>query len=377
MKNIIFLCLSSLFLVTLFSCNKDTETPIVPIRDYAVQYATDKDSIEIYLKNNYLTTTTTNGYPDVEIAKIPTGGTQTSVWNNITYPLQSVTVTNDARASYYVDGKSTDVVQYKMYYMVINQGAGQTPVSTDSTYTSYKGWTLNNKVFDSNNVPIWSTYPQLSISETTLISGYRQILSKIKTAAAVNTGTDGAISYSNMGSIVVFVPSALGYYNLARTGINAYSCTVFRIRLHTLRKRDHDGDTVASFNEDVNNDGDFFNDDTDGDNIPNFLDLDDDGDSFLTKNELRNQKRIADPFNPAAKILKLFGYFPFDGAATDNPATLDIDERQGIPQKFTGAPYTISIDGKSTTFNAFQQTDFTDVARVRRHLDKTAFPPFE
>lgn len=364
-------------LLFLVSCQEDVPTPIVPARDYAVQYATDKDSIEIYLKNNYLTATSTNGYPDIEIKKIPTAGGQTSVWDNTIYPLQSVTVTNDTRASYFVDGKSTDPVEYKLYYLVLNQGGGQVPVSTDSTYTSYKGWTLNNKVFDSNNTPIWSTYPQLTISETTLISGYRQILSKIKTASAISVGTDGAISYSDLGSIVVFIPSALGYFDLARTGINAYSCTVFRIRLHTLRKRDHDGDTVKSFNEDMNADGNFFNDDTDADNIPNFLDLDDDGDNFLTKNELRIQKRIQDPSNAGSSILKLYGYYPFDGATEDNQATLDINEKQGIPRKFTGAAFTISINGKLTTFNAAQPTDFTDAARLRRHTDKTAFPPFE
>ena len=36
---------------------------------------------------------------------------------------------------------------------------------------------------------------------------------------------------------------------------------------------------------DRNNDNNYFNDDSDGDFLPDFLDLDDDGDGLLTKNE--------------------------------------------------------------------------------------------
>ena len=378
MKKIFFYPSITLFVIaSLYSCQK-TETPVsTPPREFATQYAADKDSIENYLRTNYLITTAANGLVDIETAKISSATTQVSIWNNTTYPLQSITVTNDNRISLFVNGQSTDPVQYKLYYLVINQGGGQNPRSIDSTFTSYKGWTLNNKIFDQSNQPIWSTYPGLSVAETTLISGYRQIVSKIKTAASVTVGSDGAVNYSNVGSIVVFIPSGLGYFNISRTGINAYSCIVFRIRLHTLRERDHDNDMIRSFNEDINNDNDFFNDDTDADNVPNFIDPDDDGDNFLTRNELRNQKRIPDPLNPGKMILKYYGYFPFAGAATDNPATLDIDERQGIPRRFTGATYNVDIDGKNNAFNTPQQSDFTDPARLRRHLDKTTFPPFE
>ncbi len=270
---------------SLFSCQKSSSDEAVPLRDYAVQYAADKDSIENYLKKNYLTPVFVDDYNDIEVKKIPVGGTQTSIWDNTTYPLQSITVTNDNRKSYFVDGKSTDVVSYKLYYLVIKPGGGFTPNPSDSTYTTYKGWTLNNKSFDSNNTPIWSTYPSLSREEEARISGYRQILSKIKTAASVTVSPDGTINFNDTGIVVVFVPSGLGYFNVPRASIPSYSCTVFRIRLHTLRKRDHDRDGIMSFNEDINNDGDYFNDDTDGDNIPDFLDIDDDGDAYLTKVE--------------------------------------------------------------------------------------------
>ena len=350
MNKFTFYFLSLFAVVSIFSCVKTDEPEVVPPREFAVQYASDKDSIENYLKKNYLTAVNVNGFPDIEVTKIPVNGTQTPIWSNTTYPLQSVTVTNDSRLSFFVNGKSTDVVAYKLYYLVINQGGGKSPIVTDSTFTSYKGWTLDNKIFDSNNSPIWSTYPALSQAEVSLISGYRQIVPKIKTAQSTTVGPDGTISYNNPGIVVVFIPSALGYYNLARTGIPSYSCIVFRIRLHTLRQRDHDGDKILSFNEDLNTDGDFFNDDTDADNIPNFLDIDDDGDLFFTKAEIRKA---------GTGIQGLATFYPFDPIADDPSTTVNESEPKGIPAKDVG-----------------NTSDGTTPTRLRRHLDKTAIPPF-
>ena len=48
---------------------------------------------------------------------------------------------------------------------------------------------------------------------------------------------------------------------------------------------DYDLDSVPTLDEDLNNDGNFANDDTDADGIPNFVDNDDDGDMILTSVE--------------------------------------------------------------------------------------------
>ncbi len=48
---------------------------------------------------------------------------------------------------------------------------------------------------------------------------------------------------------------------------------------------DYDLDNIPSLNEDLNGNGNFGDDDTDGDNIPDFLDEDDDGDYVLTNVE--------------------------------------------------------------------------------------------
>ena len=43
-------------LIGFVSCNKDDDNDVtpVPLRDYAVQYKADNDSIEKYLKSNYI-----------------------------------------------------------------------------------------------------------------------------------------------------------------------------------------------------------------------------------------------------------------------------------------------------------------------------------
>ncbi len=336
--------------VSLFSCTKDSTTSIIPPRDYATQYGADLDSIEVYLKNHYLTQVVVDGQPDVIFTKIPSGTTdKVSIWDNTEIPLQNKIIYSDNRTSHFVNGVVSDTQAYKMYYLIVNPGGGTKPTTIDSTYTSYKGWTLDDNEFDSSNTPFWSTYPGLTINETSLISGYRQFLPELKTATGVATDGSGTVTYQNSGVGVVFIPSGLGYYNLTRTSIPSYSPLVFRIRLHTLRERDHDRDGILSKYEDVNGDGNYYNDDTDGDNTPDYLDVDDDGDSYLTKYEIRYTDAVGG-----------FHYYPFNGAGADDLLTIYVDESRGIPSRTGTAPNYIY--------------DYTSPNRLRVHLDKTAHP---
>lgn len=74
---------------------------------------------------------------------------------------------------------------------------------------------------------------------------------------------------------------------------------------------DYDLDSVPTLAEDLNNDGNFANDDTDADGIPNFVDNDDDGDMILTSVEY--------VFPPST-----------DGTSTNSSNSLDTDG-DGIP----------------------------------------------
>ncbi len=65
---------------------------VEPLRDYAVQYATDNTTIEEYLKTYYITVVNNPGLSDdqdVTFTKIPDGGTQKSIWDQTDYQLKS------------------------------------------------------------------------------------------------------------------------------------------------------------------------------------------------------------------------------------------------------------------------------------------------
>ena len=62
--------------------------------------------------------------------------------------------------------------------------------------------------------------------------------------------------------------------------------SITQVDLRTINcQNDYDLDSVPTIDEDLNNDGNFANDDTDNDGIPNFIDNDDDGDMVLTSVE--------------------------------------------------------------------------------------------
>ena len=286
---IALLALSNAFI----SCKDDEPTEEYSVRDRAEVYGEDKTEIEAYLKAVYIKSIADN---DIVLDSIKTGTPQVSVWDQTTYPLQSFTVKNDSRNSYKTDGRIDDNVDYKLYYLVLNEGGGSTPATIDSTFVTYKGWNLKNKVFDQNFDGLWFTFPDGASS----ISGFRQILQKVKTAASSTQNADGSISYVNYGRVVVFIPSGLAYFNTSTSNIDAYAPIAFNINLLKLKERDHDYDRIPSKYEDLNNDKDYFNDDTDGDGTPDFLDYDDDNDGFYTKREIR----IADT-NP-------YQYYLFD-----------------------------------------------------------------
>ncbi|MFY0484125.1 hypothetical protein ACI6PS_16140, partial [Flavobacterium sp. PLA-1-15] len=147
--------------VVLFSCNKDdNNSTTIPPRDFAEQYVVDIDSIEGYLKTHHLVKVENNGLTDVVINLIPEGNPEglISIWDNTEFPLQSKMVKNDTRTSNMVDGKSLDPVEYKMYYLMLSEGVHERATTVDSTFVTYRGWTLDNSQFDIRNSPTWFTF---------------------------------------------------------------------------------------------------------------------------------------------------------------------------------------------------------------------------
>ena len=299
MNRIKFLLLTIVSSTIFFSCKKDDDSSVItPPRDRATQYSTDITSIEDYLKTHYLTVVNdANGNPVPTVTKILSGGTETSVWDQTEYPLAYETFRNDTRI--YTQDNAVlgsvidDPVEYKVYYLKIREGVGESPTRVDSTFTSYRGTLLDGTQFDVRPNPTW-------FAQELVVAGWRNILTKFKTGSSTEDPSNpGNVVYSDHGVVMAFIPSGLGYFNSPPSGsvIPAYAPLVFVINLHGLKYRDTDNDGILSKDEDINGNGNLYDDDTDGDGVPNFLDLDDDGDGVLTIVEISDSFGNKYPFD--------------------------------------------------------------------------------
>jgi len=169
-------------------------------------------------------------------------------------------------------------IDYKLYYLVEKEGASDVyPKKTDSVLTTYTGMLLDSTVFDSSKKLTW-------FSLVSVIKGWSYGFTNY-TGGTKIINPDESFYYENYGEGYLFIPSGLAYGNGASSYIPSNSCLVFEITLQDINKTDDDNDGVLSSFEDLNRNGNYSDDDTDKDGIPNYLDNDDDGDGILTKNE--------------------------------------------------------------------------------------------
>jgi FKBP-type peptidyl-prolyl cis-trans isomerase FkpA len=277
------------------SCNKDDDTKTAPPRDYTVQNAADTDSINKFLNTHYIVldeTTLQATFPE-----IPAGSSELSIREQQVYPLDSTMVhRND--------------IDYKVYYLTFREGVSDAPCGVDNVNVNYRGTLLDGTQFDYAPV-VGATV--LSLNET--VAGWQDIFPFFKSGTYLG-GTEGdPAAFADFGAGAMFLPSGLGYYNGSRTNLPAYSCLVFSFQLFDVTYTDLDGDKILNKDEFEINDetGEriavVFSD-TDGDGIPNYADVDDDGDGFFTKDELR--KLIPDPNNPGQYIPSPTEYYTYD-----------------------------------------------------------------
>lgn len=310
-----FLRVALFFIAATFcvSCSKSDSNAVAAKRDYAEQYATDLANIEEFLQTHYMEVTNNPGNTDdqdVFFYEIPDGGTQTSVWNQTQYPLQA----------HYV---AQDDITYKIYYIPLRQGSGPTsnsPCNVDRVLTSYKGSYLYTKTETVNSEEVEtltfkqfeeSINPESYLTLSSLIKGWQEIFPKFKTGS-YSANSDGTLSYNDFGAGIMFIPSGLGYYNNSSGTIPSYSPLIFSFKLYEIQRVDNDNDGIPSYLEDINSsivnadgsvtiingvpdgyvrvleEGVDNPDDTDGDGVPDFLDIDDDGDFFTTASEINN-----------------------------------------------------------------------------------------
>jgi hypothetical protein len=184
----------------------------------------------------------------------------------------------------------TDVedVEYKLYYLKVREGLGETPTFGDSTFVRYTGMLINQNEFDSSPLPIWFQLPNV-------VQGFREGVIEFNGATGFTENPDGTFNYENFGIGAIFLPSGLGYYNSPVAGTTAYAPLIFTFDMLGVNEADQDNDGVLNIYEDLDGNRSLYSDDTDEDLIPDFLDPDDDGDNILTKYEDLNQD--GDPRN--------------------------------------------------------------------------------
>lgn len=278
------------FIAFFASCKDDDEATVAPPRDYAVQYATEKAQIEEYLKTHYFTV---NENYDVTFDTLLPTSPQQSIWEQTQFPLQNKAVTlND--------------VDYTVYYLKFYEGDGKAPTRADNAVVQYKGSLLDGTVFE--DMP----YPQSSSALYDKIEGWQEIIPLFKDGVLVpDTPEQDPAQYQGFGAGVMFLPSDFGYYNIYQGTIPSYSPLIFEFKLLSVTYTDLDGDGILNKDETVPG-VDILEYDTDGDDIPNFLDDDDDGDGYTTLTELEKYNYI-DPANPVPFVPAQ--YYSFNDAA--------------------------------------------------------------
>jgi FKBP-type peptidyl-prolyl cis-trans isomerase FkpA len=266
---VIFVCIS---------CNDDDddEFVLVPERDRAEQQLADNDSIVNYLSTHYYNsdffqTGVDHKYTDIIITELEEG-------ENV--PAGHTLLFED------VETFTTEYVEtdYEYYILRLNQGGGDAPKFTDFLRVRYEGTSVNtDEVFDMTVTPV-DLLLQRDAFRSGTIKAWQLVFPEFN--ASENFGfNNGAVDFTNFGLGVMFVPSGLAYFEGSNTG-SSYDNLIFKFELFQFKTEDHDNDGIPSYVEDLNGNLIVEDDDTDNNTIPNFIDINDDGDEVLTINEL-------------------------------------------------------------------------------------------
>lgn len=193
-------------------------------------------------------------------------------------------------------------VPHKLYYITVREGGGGSPTHADSTLIKYQGSLLDGTLFDESQDFVWQELPFT-------VRGYANGIANLKagTADQIVENGDGTYTIANSGMGIIIMPSGLGYFSSPTSAIiPRYAPLVFKIELGLfVEDTDNDNDGIPSIQEDVNENGYLFDDNTDADREginpqANFRDFDDDGDGVSTRDEISDENgNIISPYPDA------------------------------------------------------------------------------
>lgn len=272
------------------SCNKDDDnTPTFEERDRGEQAVEDDEQLVEFLSSHFYNyeefENPSEGF-DYRIEFDTIAGEnadKTSLFDSEDLIKKSVT---------------RDDVEYTLYILKVREGEGDRPTSADSTLVAYTGQLMNQTFFNDNMIsPVWFDLPgYITLDERGrpartggVLPGFSESLVEFKSATGYDVNPDNTVSWNNdYGIGAVFVPSGLAYFSNppSGSGIPGYAPLIFKINPYRAVEADHDRDGIPSWMEDLNEDGNVYNDNTDGDTFPNHSDADDDGDGTPTRKEI-------------------------------------------------------------------------------------------
>jgi len=264
-----------ILLLVIISCNKtDTGPESVAPRDRGQEATRATEEIEEYLQTHFYNYEAfENPTPDFDyVIRFDTiageNSDKTPLINQVSFKTVQDRVDQD--------------VTYKLYYLKVLQGEGESPDFPDITVLTYEGRLLNNDLFDATVNPV-------RFDLTQVVNGLQDALTEFNGASVgpIDNG-DGTVSYENFGVGAVFIPSGLAYFvePPPSSNIPVYGQLIFTFKLFEREVGDQDNDGVISILEDVNQNGLEEDDNTDGDFLLNYADPDDDDDGKLTRDEI-------------------------------------------------------------------------------------------
>ena len=339
----------SIYLLTivaiLVSCNKDENTVTFQERDRTEQQITDKDSILNYLSTHYYNsgffeTGSNHKYTDIIITERAVD----DEGNYLPIPEEQTLLINvvETKTTTYFD---TD---YEYYILRINQGGGESPKFTDAVRVRYEGTSLDDgDLFDATTTPEELLLTGNGFTSFGAIRAWQLILPEFNSASDFNIDGNGNVNFNDYGLGVMFAPSGLAYFSGTNTG-SAYDNLIFKFELLQVEEIDHDSDGLPSYVEDLDNDLEVEDEDTDGDEFTNFIDIDDDGDDVLTINELIPNEYIINTNNGEEE--PVLGANEYERSRSDNSGVITIKTVTIADSNNDGTPDYLDAD-VSTNYN--------------------------
>ncbi|RAV27661.1 hypothetical protein DN748_17325 [Sinomicrobium soli] len=215
-------------LTLLHSCKKDDDGGQIEVRDPVEVEAENDQDIRDYLSSHFY------NYEEFEAAA-------SGELDDFDYKIviDSISGENSDKTPMIDQVRDTvipieigenETLNHTLYYLVARQGDSIAPKVTDSALVRYKGFRLNDVVFDRSNIPVW-------FNLNNVVQGFYEFMPALRSGGEITVDEeDGTYRYSgDYGVGVVFMPAGLGYYS-SQGSIPAYSPLAFTIDLFRVRE---------------------------------------------------------------------------------------------------------------------------------------------